>query len=138
MANAHRKRNPLARIKINGSWIIEDADIKNGVVHAFKLLLSDSGNWRPSLDGMQFERLGEQKATRLEEPFSEEEVFGALMDLSCEKDPGPDGFPMAFWQLSWELVKVEVMSFFREFHENGRFVKSLNATFLVLIPRKRG
>ena len=137
MANAHRKRNSLARIKINGSWIIEDADIKNGVVHAFKLLLSDSGNWRPSLDGMQFERLGEQKATRLEEPFSEEEVFGALMYLSCEKDPGPDGFPMAFWQLSWELVK-EVMSFFREFHENGRFVKSLNATFLVLIPRKRG
>ena len=107
MDNAHWKRNSLARIRINGSWITEYADIKNGVVQAFKLLLSDQGDWRSSLDGMQFERLGEQQAARLEEPFSEEEVFEALMDLSGEKGPGPDGFPMAFWQLSWEFVKVE-------------------------------
>ena len=30
------------------------------------------------------------------------------------------------------------MRFFREFHEQGRFVKSLNATFLVLMPKKGG
>ena len=30
------------------------------------------------------------------------------------------------------------MRFFRDFHERGRFVKSLNATFLVLVPKKRG
>ena len=28
------------------------------------------------------------------------------------------------------------MSFFKEFHEGGRFFKSLNATFLVLVPKK--
>ena len=30
------------------------------------------------------------------------------------------------------------MGFFREFHDHGRFVKSLNATFLVLTPKKGG
>ena len=30
------------------------------------------------------------------------------------------------------------MSFFREFYEHGKFVKSLNTTFLVLIPKKAG
>ncbi|RVW16899.1 hypothetical protein CK203_088632 [Vitis vinifera] len=30
------------------------------------------------------------------------------------------------------------MGFFREFHERSRFVKSLNATFLVLVPKKGG
>ena len=30
------------------------------------------------------------------------------------------------------------MSFFREFYEHGKFVKSLNANFLVLIPKKVG
>ena len=30
------------------------------------------------------------------------------------------------------------MGIFREFHERGRFVKSLNATFLVLVPKKGG
>ena len=30
----------------------------------------------------------------------------------------------------------EVVGFFRKFYEHNRFVKSLNATFLVLIPKK--
>ena len=28
------------------------------------------------------------------------------------------------------------MWFFREFHDHGQFVKSLNATFLIFIPKK--
>ena len=36
-------------------------------------------------------------------------------------------------------MKDEVMRVFREFHEHGRFVKSLNTFFFfVLIPKKRG
>ena len=30
------------------------------------------------------------------------------------------------------------MNFFREFHDSGCFVRSLNAIFLVLIPKKGG
>ena len=30
------------------------------------------------------------------------------------------------------------MNFFKQFHESWSFVRSLNATFLVLIPKKRG
>ena len=30
------------------------------------------------------------------------------------------------------------MSFFREFHDHNKFVKSLNTTFLVIIPKKVG
>ena len=32
---------------------------------------------------------------------------------------------------------TEVMGFFKEFHEQGKFVRSINATFLVLIPKKQ-
>ena len=45
---------------------------------------------------------------------------------------------MVFWLFSWDLVKAKIMGFFKEFHERGRFVKSLNATFLVLVPKKGG
>ena len=34
-------------------------------------------------------------------------------------------------------MKNEVLGFFKEFHEHSRFAKSLNATFLVLIPKKQ-
>ncbi|RVW62360.1 hypothetical protein CK203_062889 [Vitis vinifera] len=43
---------------------------------------------------------------------------------------------LADLMFSWDFVKVEVMNFFRQFHESGSFVRSLNATFLVLIPKK--
>ena len=33
-------------------------------------------------------------------------------------------------------IKEGVMGFFKNFHERGRFVKSLNVTFLVLLPKK--
>ena len=65
-------------------------------------------------------------------------MFAALSDLGKDKAQGPDGFTTAFWFFCWDVVKVEIMGFFREFHERGRFVKSLNATFLVLVPKKGG
>ncbi|RVW17787.1 putative ribonuclease H protein [Vitis vinifera] len=43
-----------------------------------------------------------------------------------------------FWQFCWEFVKEEVMEMFKEFHEHKTFLKSLNATFLILIPKKGG
>ena len=67
-----------------------------------------------------------------------EEVFSTLSKLNGDKAPGSDGFPLAFWQFCWEFVKNEIIGFFKEFHEKGRFVRSLNTTFLVLVPRKGG
>ena len=78
------------------------------------------------------------EAEGLEIPFTEEEVFATLSDLVKDKAPGLDGFTMAFRLFCWDVMKVEIMSFFREFHEMGRFVKSLNTTFLVLVPKKGG
>ncbi|RVW28979.1 LINE-1 reverse transcriptase-like [Vitis vinifera] len=114
MANAHRRGNMLSRVKINGVWL------------------------ETQLKGLSFERLEAVDAASLEEPFSEQEVMEALKGFCGDKAPGPDGFSMAFWQSSWEFVKEEVLGFFREFHNHGRFVKSLNATFIVLIPKKGG
>ena len=44
----------------------------------------------------------------------------------------------AFWQFCWDFVKDEVLGFFKDFFERGKFVRSLNTTFLVLIPKKCG
>jgi hypothetical protein len=35
-------------------------------------------------------------------------------------------------------VKAALINFFHNFHEHERFVKSLNATFVTLIPKKLG
>ena len=108
------------------------------MVGAFQKLYSKEEGWRPSIDGLSFMGLDNNEAEGLENLFSEEEVFVALTDLGKDKASRPDGFTMAFWLFGWDVVKVEIMGFFREFHERSKFVKYLNATFLVLVPKKGG
>ena len=96
IANARKRVNSLVRIKINGSWVIEECDIIDGVVQVFHSLLLEIEEWRPRCNGLQVEALEGEDAAMLEAPFSEEEVFGALSDLNGDKAPGPNGFLMAF------------------------------------------
>ena len=126
----------MAKVKINGTWLIEENEIR-GMVKAFKNLLSTTGDWRLDVSGLSFKRLEAQEVARLKEPFFEE-VFDTLNGFNGDEALGLDGFSMAFWQFSWEFVKEEVMRFFKEFHEHNCFFRSLSATFLVLIPRKGG
>ena len=42
VTNSHRRNNALNKIKINGQWLTEEREIKQGVVEAFKNLLSYS------------------------------------------------------------------------------------------------
>ena len=40
--------------------------------------MADPSDWKPSIDGLNFERLEEVDVEGLEKPFSKEEVFGAV------------------------------------------------------------
>ena len=64
--------------------------------------------------------------------------MGVVKDMAGDKSPGPDGFSMAFFQKCWDIVKDDVMAALHEFHAHGNFEKSINATFIALIPKKPG
>ena len=72
IANAHRMRNQMNRIKVNGRCLTEESEIKNEVSRTFQGMLTDPGNWKPSIDWLNFERLEEVDVERLEKPFSDE------------------------------------------------------------------
>ena len=140
VANSHLRKNALVKIKIkiNGEWFSGEQEIREGVSNAFKLLLTENLEWRANINGLLFEALDPTEARSLEAPFGEEEIFCALKEMNGGKASGLDGFSLVFWKESWHFVKVEVLEMFREFHESGTFTRSLNATFLVLIPKKGG
>ena len=83
-----------------------------------------------------FSRISEEDATWLDRPFDEKEIFGVVHDFNADKALGLDGFTMAFVQSCWSLVKTDIMKVFHIFHAHATFEKSLNATFLALIPKK--
>ena len=100
MANSHRRHNNINSLKINEVWCREDQGLQLGIVNAFQNLLLDQGDWRANLVGLDFSKLDEMEAARLEMPFTEEEVRTTLKEMHGEKAPGPNGFNATFWQFS--------------------------------------
>jgi hypothetical protein len=92
--------------------------------------------WRPKLDRLSFPTLSDDDAGWLVRPFDEEEVVGVLNSFNGDKAPGPNGFPLAFFQICWDIIRSDIMGVIRYFHDMGTLAKSLNATFLTLIPKK--
>ena len=74
-------------MRINDVWIIEEIEQKQGIVEAFKSLMSETGEWRASIDGLSFQTINEDEAARRELPFTVDEVFTALNDLNGDKRP---------------------------------------------------
>ena len=131
------RRNFLSKIRVNEVSLSSNDEIK-GACRAYQSLISESRDWRPSINGLNFKVLGEGLANSLEVMFSEEEIFAALSSCCSDKALGPDGFTMAFWLFCWDVVKSEILGLFREFYLHRTFQISLNSMFLVLIPKKEG
>ena len=53
-----------------------------------------------------------------------------------DKAPRPNGFTMAFSHHYWRVLESDILAFFDEFYDYGKFEKSLNALFIALIPKK--
>lgn len=51
------------------------------------------------------------------------------------KSPEPDGFSLKFFKLCLEVIKVDVLSFVRNFHEKAILTKACTSSFISLIPK---
>ncbi|RVW54571.1 putative ribonuclease H protein [Vitis vinifera] len=118
MASAHWRNNFLDRIKINGVELVEEQEVRRGIVKAFQHQLREEPGWRADLEGLHLKSLDLSEAEALEAP-------------------GPDGFTVAFWQACWDFAKEEIVELFKEFYDQKSFAKSLNATFLVIIKKRK-
>ena len=125
----------MAKLRVKGEMLVGEDNIKEGVTNAFQRILAEAGESRPSIDELVFNSLQLIDSKALEIPISEEEVLATLSSLRGDKALGSDGFSLAFWQYSWDFVKHEVMGFFGEIFGLGSFERSLNATFLALVPK---
>ena len=56
--------------------------------------------------------------------------------MKGDKAPGPDCFTMVFFHKCWSVVEKDVMDFFDYFHWQIVFERSMNTSFLTLIPKK--
>ncbi len=101
------------------------------------MLYQENEAWRLKFDELPLDSIREVDRALLERKFEKDEILHVLQFANGDKAPGPDGFTMAFFQQCWSVVEADVVAVFDEFHEFCSFEKSLNATFLALIPKKQ-
>jgi hypothetical protein len=68
--------------------------------------------------------------------FSEKEVKDTIFQMKHNKAPGPDGFPVEFYQTFWEIIKHDLMALFKEFHNGTLNLYSLNFRIITLLPKQ--
>eukprot|EP00253_Pinus_taeda_P027470 PITA_27470 len=65
-----------------------------------------------------------------------EEVEEAVKSMPNDKAPGPDGFTINFYKACWPTIKSEIWEVVEDSRRSSTILKSLNSTFLALIPKE--
>ncbi len=72
----------------------------------------------------------------LYDPFGLEEVRRAIFACGPDKAPGPDGFPLVFFQRFWSAITPDIMEVFARFHIGSISLDAINKSWICLIPKK--
>ncbi|GFZ09150.1 hypothetical protein Acr_20g0009580 [Actinidia rufa] len=129
------RRFILVKVTVNDQVFDEPNIVKEEVKVYFQNLFLEDWEIRPRIGGFLENTISVEDADGLLKEFSEIEVWSAIMSCDGNKAPGPDGFNMLSVKKGWNFMKKDIMLFFSEFHRNGRLVRSMNSSFLALIPK---
>ena len=78
-------------------------------------LYSEQQVERPFPNSLVFPMISGENADWLERPFEEAEIFDVIQSFHGDKSPGPDGFPMTFFQACWGLLSLISWLYFISF-----------------------
>ena len=115
----------------------EDETVFSGILNKFYEELFTSSNPHGLdriLDGVH-EVVTEEMRVDLAKPYTAEEVDCAIKEMAPLKAPGPDGMPHLFYQTYWTEVGMDVSQGVLSSLNSGSLLKSVNHTFITLIPK---
>ena len=122
MANSKRRNDGIESLMVDGILSSDQGMIANCITQFFMNLYSEQDVDQPFPKVLVFPRISVDKANQLDRPFEEAEIFEVIQNINGDKSPGPDGFPMAFFQACWGILKPDLMAVFRHFFANkGKF-----------------
>ncbi|KAL0287156.1 UNVERIFIED_CONTAM: Retrovirus-related Pol polyprotein from type-2 retrotransposable element R2DM [Sesamum calycinum] len=122
-----------------GHTITNSDEVVAEFIAFYEQLLGGTRNSR-TLDLTQYRPwasriLSHEDGVKLTCPVSVEEIKLAFFDIAKDKSPGPDGYTTTFYKAAWPVVGDEITRAIMDFFTNGRLLKQVNATLLVLIPK---
>ncbi|XP_030959307.1 uncharacterized protein LOC115981287 [Quercus lobata] len=130
MANSHKRYNHLRTLEVDGVVFKEDSEVTNQVVQFCKNLYKETEGWRPFVEGLEFDRIGNMERVWLERKFERAEILQVVNDLEGDKAPSPYGFTMAFYHCCWRVVEKDVLAIFEEFFHHYQLISENHNSFM--------
>ncbi|OAY83008.1 LINE-1 retrotransposable element ORF2 protein [Ananas comosus] len=72
----------------------------------------------------------------LSHPFAMDEVKTSIFSCAPDKAPGPDGFPLMFFQRFWHTLKDDIFDVFSSFYDGPLDLSDINKSWICPIPKK--
>jgi hypothetical protein len=138
VANGKKRKNTIFSLKHENQIIEGDEALVDHATNFYKNLFGPSepsgfhmepGCWDLS------EKISEQEKSELEKPFEEKEIKNAIFSMEKNTAPGPDHFPVEFFQHCWDIIKEDVMALFFDFHNQNLDIGRLNYGVITLLPK---
>jgi hypothetical protein len=91
----------------------------------------EPGCWGPS------EMVTIQENKDLEKSFSESKIKNPIFSMEKNTAPGPDHFPVEFYQHCWDIIKDEMIALFSDFHNLKLDIGRFNYGIITLLPKSK-
>ena len=97
VANSRRRYNQISMLEVDGVIYEDESEMADQVVQFYKNLYKEIEEWRPFVEGLEFDQIEGLERGWLERRFEKEEILRVVKELEGDKAPSPDGFSMAFY-----------------------------------------
>ena len=113
-------------------------ELKGYITKYYKTLFGDPEEGNFTLDESRIEDIPQvynEENAFLTTPFTEDEIKKAIFQMEHNKAPGPDGFPVQFYQNFWDIIKIDLVDLFNAFHVGKLELFKLNFGEIILLPK---
>jgi hypothetical protein len=138
IASDKRRKQHIFRLEQEDGIIVGDNELKRYITSYYKNLFGQPMESNISLDESRIDdipHVTENENEILTSPFTMDEIKEAMFQMEHNKAPGPDGFPIEFYQVFWEIIKEDLLALFSDFYEEQLPLFSLNFGVITLIPK---
>lgn len=125
----------LTKFKVNGSSVNGIDNISRAIRMHFRDHFKQKELPFITLPWNSFCRIPPDKAAELKAIPCEAEILEAIKSCDPSKASDYDGFNLKFLLKMWDVIADDVLSFVRNFFQNGSCSSSINTTWITLIPK---
>nr|CAD1840689.1 unnamed protein product [Ananas comosus var. bracteatus] len=125
-ANCRRNRNCISRLSDGIDSFSSHEAIANHLFFFYRSQLGVAFSTWMSIQLRSLFGSGGLDLFFLHLPFTMEEVKSVVFSSAPEKAPGPDGFPMLFYQRFWNILKHDLFDVFTRFHDGPLNLRDIN------------